>query len=929
MPDPHTPNGKGRRATNNGLRLPSIKDLVAFSEGKFQASKAGITRRDAISDSLSDQASASYHGKLKSQFGSSRNVAVQGVPVEQGSGDRGSRVLQRELKHDREGRVNQAPHPSRLPSKQPPYSALREMVHLGHERPENNKRRRETRDYEPAIWARFRPASKALRQDEQIFITRPTSYPMKRTIQEQRQDPARPTSVALARSHPHAAPSRSPGHDLEASPSPTTSKLGQVSNGAPQPLRQGGVQRVTRPSVERSMARQPEAVSASKNALQLEQSHDFAPSPMGVCGQPFTPQHLISQSASTQPFERNRGATAFSHQQNHPQALTKPGLHHQRQFDYSCARLLDERGWFPMSGQGSNDPGCRTQSASSKLQLGHIAVQKGPVSRCTVLRDEVGTLPVASVARNPDRIAHSPRYRCNEPRAVNGHFSLSPAALTGPKGHSISPSGESRSTTLPTHQRLEEAHAPRQRRMIQVSDIPRPQFSDKAPDGPLAATSSETRCPLTTKVRHHPTNGQKHQHGNLFMRPVHSSPQHQQQQGGGRRQSMHSEARYAVTLQRRHREPLDALYDVRQQELKYRAQAHDERARKDHLDSAFRLRVQNVSPASYVVPLERTKRPELLTSNSSCTKTSMSEQVQPIESDASNLARSVLTYPRSAVSSEAGFVMSYGHHGRSPVATPPDVQHSRGYIPRERGHTSGGSRLYAVADRLVPPHHETHLRGSPLHGPTTSLPGSFGYQPPVGDASDVYVSRQSNQKGGQTMVVDITESRAQQQARQEGVNGVALRGCGHQTYPVPSTESDSNHKLQPLFQTRLLPKPTANHGTVPNTQTPIPADQHFFTAKSTPQRRAKRLRAGSDTSLVLKTSRFAFGSEQEALPAPSVPPSVSLRTNLVADRQRAGQDTFLGEETRYHTTEKQSATPHWPQNTSTGSAPITPPLSSN
>ncbi len=132
----------------------------------------------------------------------------------------------------------------------------------------------------------------------------------------------------------------------------------------------------------------------------------------------------------------------------------------------------------------------------------------------------------------------------------------------------------------------------------------------------------------------------------------------------------------------------------------------------------------------------------------------------------------------------------------------------------------------------------------------------------------------------------------------------------------------------------------------PTSRRPIEPTQP--SAMSPPFRPAKRMRAGSDTSLVLKTARFAVSVEDDARLIP--PPASALLPapprNLQAVSQNKGQDRqqYTTNDSRvYHTAadKKEPASPWQQASTHTtvnedshtgnggGSAPITPPLSSN
>ncbi|KAJ1039357.1 hypothetical protein NDA10_007597 [Ustilago hordei] len=137
-----------------------------------------------------------------------------------------------------------------------------------------------------------------------------------------------------------------------------------------------------------------------------------------------------------------------------------------------------------------------------------------------------------------------------------------------------------------------------------------------------------------------------------------------------------------------------------------------------------------------------------------------------------------------------------------------------------------------------------------------------------------------------------------------------------------------------MERARAHPPIIASQHTISRTPPQGVADRGHGGSMSPLLRPLKRPRAGSDTSLVLKASRFTVGGEGEM--GSNGHASVTLPSPLPAHRgrqlvgQRPLEQTGTPEISRdYRDAGKPVAVPQWRLRPATGSAPITPPLSSN
>lgn len=376
------------------------------------------------------------------------------------------------------------------------------------------------------------------------------------------------------------------------------------------------------------------------------------------------------------------------------------------------------------------------------------------------------------------------------------------------------------------------------------------------------------------------------------------------------------------------------------------AQRELHRQQRYHNDGAFlkdgRRRGHHQAVAAPSIPSQVNSQ-RLEPSRSSCDDRLISDRSYSGVMDSRNASRPHLPSPRSELTKSAEFEQMLHHrqrydNGDRSLVSPSS---SRQPLPQVSMKDHQGF-LRHEADRVTNRYSDGHpnkpeidrIRGTSLveelrtSKPQTSLSYLIFDKPRETRMPQMY-----RDLGRPSEVVDDHYQRSRANQTQSRSPNSELEHRSQQqssTQALPSIVSNNMGKVRPLPPVPVI----ASQNTVSRTPERGFADQRQQESISPLLRPLKRPRAGSDTSLILKASRFTVRAEDDfkkSSPSFGVAssPSPAVRNRELVEQQPLEHRRAPSTSKVYRDDQKPLRVSQWQPAPATGSAPITPPLSSN
>ncbi|SPO22399.1 uncharacterized protein UTRI_01077 [Ustilago trichophora] len=946
---PSQARGSAANGSGGGLHLPSFKDLVSFSKGDNHEDRliTPVSRRREIDAASSSSLRAVERSQDHVKVTHTSFLASHQIEPQSQQRQVENRPRTGEMTHDSQERVLHDPHNSTnqfsngdaRDNQSPRDEALRHhdsIVAQALKRPHDRV------DY-GSSHSRQAQVYKSSHQDTYMHVSRPSSHPLKRPTDEYRQvtpslSSTLPTGSEERSSSSHSAIRR---YNDEGRPLPTQPIPSQGSRVVSQSLQQYQSEARRRPqSGDQHIAGQRQIAHSPSQALPLDRSRNYIhPSPRPQDGSFGNPQRS-SPSLPVQSFQTNCSAIIpGSHAQSASPRLPMPSSQG-RMFDYSCARLPDERS-LPSPSMSMRPPPSINHAAQRHPGSSHStdAVRQSGIRRQRVpsnpehdaadqrryvpmhqqlVREETGG------RHRADEPLPSPRYSHERPQPDGNGHSLHRASssvdLRGCGGSKFL--REERSPQMVPSSRCE-------------TSFPSPSMQMRAIAKPVQSISGELefighRLASNGGARSDHTYGdvERSSRATLIQRPDNVSstprppptnPQQQVWEQDQRQRRQLEEERLRYLQQRRQPDPAP---HPRQNGYDRRNEARDEQARRGHQHmQARQLRPQSMTPPSHTLRLEEgSHQMRALASSPGWREKPLKEAVYHVDGGSGRAVRPELPSPRSLHPNLASVEPSYHRRERAAEGSVFDHSPSQKRAPEEGQRVvNGSSRHYSDAERSTTTYREGQLQQFIVNGVSApqarTSPAAAVYHT---EAPVRYIERPKPSKAHRVY-------REPPHSRPQEATDLAPRlhpASENTRTQAPPPHYSSQPEFRPAMSTDLSsagksgphpPHPStvivaSQHTTITNTRTTI----------SPPARPLKRLRAGSDTSLVLKASRFTVdeGDRQIiALPSSGRPPQSQPLAHAAVVPERLHVEARL-----YHSSSNEKVN-------SSGSAPITPPPS--
>lgn len=940
----------GANGSSGGLHLPSFKDLVSFSKSDTHADPmiTPVSRRrevdDASPSSLRAVDRSQDHVKVKhASFPALHQIEPQSqqrhVENRPRTGemtqDRQERVL-----HDPRNSTHQFSNGGARVNQSPRDEVLR---HHDSIRAQALKRSHDRLDYESSH-SRQAQVYKSSHQDTYMHVSRPSSHPMKRSTNEYRQVAPSPSSRLPTRSEELHASSHSAlrRYNDEGRPLPTQPIPSQGSRVASQSPQQYQSEARHRPQAgDQHIARQRQIPPSSSQALPLDRSHNYThPSPRPQAGSFDQPQRS-SPSLPAQAFQTNRSAIiSSSHAQIASPRLPMPSSQG-RMFDYSCARLPDVSS-LPSPSLSMRPPPSNNYAAQRRPGSSHSA---DTVRESEIRRQRVPSNPEHAAAdqrryapthqqlvreevsgrHRADEPPPSPRYSHERPQPDGNSHSLHRASssvdLRGCGGSKFL--REERSSQMPPSHRSENSFPSPGMQMRGAIAKPVQSTSGElefighrlASNGGARSDHSYGDVERSSRA----TLNQRPDNVSSRPQPAPTTPQQQIWEQGQRQRRQLEEERLRYMQQRRQPDPAP---HPRQNGYDRRNEARGEQARREHQHmQARQLRPQSMTPPSHTLRLdEGSHQMRAPASSPGWRERPLKEAAYYVDGGSRRGVRPELPSPRSLHPNSASVEPSYHRRERAAEGSVSHFSPAQKRAPEEGQRAlNGSSRHYSDAERSTTTYREGQLQQFIVNG--VSAPQERFSPAAAAYHTEAPVSHTERPKPSEAHRVyrELPHSRPQEGA---DLPPRPHPPSEHTRTQAPPPHSSSQHEFRPAVSPNLSIA-DKSHPHPPHPSAVVIASQHTTitntrTTMSPPTRPLKRLRAGSDTSLVLKTSRFTVDEEDRqtpALPSSRIPPQSQPLSHAAVE-----QEKLHGEARLYHSSSNKKVN-------SSGSAPITPPPS--
>ncbi|SPO21594.1 uncharacterized protein UTRI_01077_B [Ustilago trichophora] len=940
----------GANGSGGGLHLPSFKDLVSFSKGDTHADSMAmptLRRREVVDKSPPSFRAVDRsqdHVKVKhASFPASHQIEPQSqqrhVENRPRTGEM-TRERQERALHDPRNSTHQFSNGVARTNQSPRDEVLRHHDSIV---AQALKRPHDRMDYESSH-SRQAQMHKSPHEDTYMHVSRPSSHPMKRSTDEYPQIAPSPSSRLPPTSEEPSAsnPSLHRRYNDERRPLPTQPIPSQGSRVASQSPQQYQSEARHRPQEgEQHIARQRQIAPSSSQTLPLDRSRNYThPSSRPQAGSFDQPQRG-SPPLPAQSYQINRNAIMSNSQaQSASPRLPMPSSQG-RMFDYSCARLPDERS-LPSPSMSMRPPPLNNYAVHRRPGSSHstdavrgseIRRQRVPSNPEHASADQRRYAPHQQLVREEvggrhraDEPLPSPRYSHERPQPGGNSHALHRASSSV----DLRGSGGSKSLREERSPQITSSH--RSDTSLPSPGMQMRAVAKPAPGAPgevefvghrLASNGGKRSDPTYSDLERssRPSPNQRPDSTSFRPQPPHATTPQQhiwEQEQRQRRQLEEERLRYM----QQQRQP-DPAPHPRQNGYDRRNEARDEQARREHQHmQARQLRPQSMTPPSHTVRLEDgSHQMRAPASSPGWRERPLEEAVYYVDRGSGRAVRPELPSPRSLHPNSASVEPSYRRRERSAEGSIFQYSPAQKRVPEEGQRVSNGSsRHFPDAERSTTSYRDGQLQQFIVNGVRAppqerSSTAAAVYHT---DAPVRYAER------SQPSEVHRVYREAPHSRPQEGAD---LQPSSHPPSEYTRTQAaaaapSSQHEFRPTVSPNLSTADKARSHP-PHPSTVVIASQHTtiansHTTMSPPTRPLKRLRAGSDTSLVLKTSRFTVdeGDRQTPVPPASrIPPQSQPQPHAAVEPER-----LLGEARLYHSNPNEKVS-------SSGSAPITPPPS--
>ena len=547
----------------------------------------------------------------------------------------------------------------------------------------------------------------------------------------------------------------------------------------------------------------------------------------------------------------------------------------------------------------------RRQRVPSDAQAERAAEQRRHSPRQAAARDEVHGPRSASGVRGSELLP-SPRYEQGYLRS-DGQMVHRTASSVDARGSGLMSFQDQRSSPTASSGRDDGVRSSPSMRMMRP---PQAALSDRdaagqrsVPNGVRSDRSYSEAQRSSSALDRQP------QHSGM-SRP--SAATHEQQLWEERQHHRRMEEEHARLVQQRGqsdsaRIPGQDGYDCRRYEL-------EERVRREQEQSQPRPRPQSITPPSHSMHLDGPRQVRSSAPSQGWTERQKWEAAYAAKASQGRAVgvRPELPSPRSS----AGVEPSYRRRERSLDERHEDFYPSaRRYLDEGKGMTNGESRYYPASSQISAPYRDQQPAVNGARAPSErTSPASGTYRTEISYAVERRDGEpQRRYRDGNGALSRAVQTEDQRHSAQDvGRSGIAQHDYSRQ-HPSAALASSS-------LPDRLQPHP------------PVIASQHTNMPPRAPppSRPLKRLRSGSDTSLVLKNTRFTIepgAGESRRLSPPSsmLPPVATVgRKHLPSEQHHLGAERISPKARPFPTSPEKAGSLN-----GNGSAPITPPLSSN
>ena len=759
---------------------------------------------------------------------------------------------------------------------------------------------------------------KSSRQDDQFHASRPASHPMQRSGEEYRRIAPRPSErPRVSEEELRRSGLGMRNFNDEGRPMPTQPIPSQGSRLTSQVPQQYQVEH--RSQAQPSVARQHQIPASPRQAMSLEGSRSYAhPSPRSQVSS-FDRPIKSSPSRSIQTYHPGRSTfVPTSSAQNVSPRLSMPN-NQSRMFDYSGARQPEDPN-PPLASSSMRPP--RSAAFGGQGRPGSLH------SADAVTESEARRQRISS---HPERGIGQVRYAPLQRQVAREEF----------VGRSAPPRRSEDPLLSPQFDRERMANEELLQRTMSSSDVrtarspcvDTQRASQMAAsirvDGSLASVDSQTRPVLRSapgvssadvaffgerpasyrvepeRMRHEADHGGR---SHRLSQPSTARSVQRKLEQDHRQQRQLEEERLYYMQQRRRPDP---QHDPCQNEYDARVEVINERARREQHHVQAHPWPRNNPPSTRPSGLEEARQLRSAASGPSWAERPVKKHVQYVEAVPGRAVRPDLPSPRSGHHGPERFESSYRREER-PVEERPShaaVAQERRPEPAQRM-VNGSSRVYADSDRAMSSNRGDQLQHfiidglrapSDRHGPTNAMyrkEGSTRYLDSSTTREDPLTYREAEQPRNPS----IHDGRPSLHPSPEHTRRDVLPQRDYLSQPISEPRVET--QLLSIPSKRDRPHPPVIASQHSSLQPRSSADVHLPVSVSPPVRPLKRLRADSDTSLVLKTSRFTVNGEDVEPRRPSPAPRL-LPSPLEAPRARplAEQPSRSSEARIYHASE--------------------------